>query len=127
MKPSLDSTEILKKLCGSDDQLLDVVMFVIMIDPSRQIPQLGGEDAIIKRTQSFEETSNALMARINYETLARISFYRSRQDEAKDYLARCEKLSEGQRREMYQFILQNFEKVFHVVKRFYAWTGTKVQ
>ena len=98
-----------------------------MLDPSRQIPQLGGEDAIVKRAKSFEETSNSLFARINYETLARISFYRSRRDEAKDYIAKCEKLTEGGRREKYQFILQNFEKVFGVVKQFYETAGSQVQ
>ncbi|GEM_PF-6454433 len=120
---SHNTNDLLKTLCDSDSQLLDAAMFVIMLEPSRQIPQLGGEDTLIKRANSFEENSDSIMARVNYETLARISFYRSRADEAKQYITKCEKLAESGRREKYQYILQNFDRVFSVVKRFYQSVG----
>ncbi len=124
---SHNTNDLLKTLCGSDSKLLDAAMFVIMLEPSRQIPQLGGEDALIKRAKSFEENSDSLMARVNYETLARISFYRSRADESRNYISRCEKLAEGERRGRYLYILENFERVFNVVKQFYDATGTTRQ
>lgn len=119
------SNDLLKTLCGSDSQLLDASMFVIMLEPSRQIPQLGGEEALVKRAKSFEESADQLMARISYETLARICLYRSRPDEAKEYISKCEKLANGKRRERYQFILENFDKVFDVVKQYYSQTGAQ--
>ena len=125
-KKSSDPTDFLKELCNSDDKLLDAVMFMILLEPSRQIPQLGGEEALLKAARAFEEKSNTVGARINYETLAKVSFYRSRPEEAKGFISKCEKIATNERREKYRFILQNFEKVFDVVKRFYDRAGERM-
>jgi len=82
---------LLSELCGGDVKLYNILSYLLLLEPKRQIPQLGGVDDLVVQAEAALKRDNGTRARVYLETAARIGIYAGDEKVAQDMLNRAQK------------------------------------
>lgn len=130
---SNDETVIMKRVdqrlldLVSNDQLwYDAMENFLLAEPRREIPELGEASNFHARARNFESENDLTMARVQYETAAKIEIYHQNKAGTIDSLKKANSLAEGNElhREYHETILSNVDKALRIANEYYSTAPT---
>jgi hypothetical protein len=103
------------------DQIYEAMENFLLGDPENQIPLLGEPGEIIGKGNEAKEKGEDLVARAQYETMAKVAIYKQDKDLAKSSLEYAEQVTDPADRHarMQRTILENLDQVIGIAKDYY--------
>ena len=111
----------LEQLCGGDTDLEDALEHFLLLDPERQIPQLGETNTFIACGNEARAKGEKWEALVNYEIAARIEVPRGNKEKVEKCLILARDVSErGPERARIEKLLEDLDRVISIANQFYA-------
>jgi hypothetical protein len=107
---------------ASNEKVYKALENFLLVDPERQIPQLGGTDGQLAQADAAKSRGELEVARGKYETVAKIEIYKQDKEEARKYINFAEGLTapdDTQHHEVHQTLLSNMDEVMRISSDFY--------
>jgi hypothetical protein len=130
---SNDETVIVKRidqrlmdLVSNDKIWYDAMENFLLAEPRREIPELGEARGYYDRARKFEAENDLVMARVQYETAAKIEMYHQNKENTIESLKKANSLADGneQHREYHETILSNMDKALRIANEYYSTAPT---
>ena len=108
----------LRDFVPRDERLFVALENFLLADPERQVPMLGQTDALVAKGDAATAKGDKLVARISYETAAKIEIYKQNKDSAEKCIRLANALSENNdpHRASYEAMLENMDEVLRISK-----------
>lgn len=128
---SNDETVIVKRvdqrlmdLVSNDQRWYNAMENFLLAEPRREIPELGEASNFRARARNFEAENDLTMARVQYETAAKIEMYHQNKAGTIDSLKKANFLAEEneQHKEYHETILSNVDKALRIANEYYSTT-----
>jgi hypothetical protein len=105
----------------SNPKLREALENFLLLEPEKQIPQLGEAKTFLNEGNAKKATGNRLLARVNYEIAAKIELYKGNKDGVTEclHLARDVTDEGDKHREFHDVILSNLDEVFRISREYY--------
>jgi hypothetical protein len=112
----------LKSLIPNNPKLLEAMEYFLLASPERQLGQLGDLDNVRKTAEQSQQSGNLLMARINYESAAKIALYEENKGAFQDMLSSAQKVTPPEEKygEYHTTLLNNIDTAMQVAKQYYS-------
>ncbi|MDA4129506.1 MAG: hypothetical protein OK457_01935 [Thaumarchaeota archaeon] len=110
----------LKDFVPNDEKMFTALQNFLLADPERQLPMLGGTDALQARGDAAKAKGDKLVARMSYETAAKIEIYKQNKENAEKYIRLAQEVSENtdSHQAAYATMLGNMDEVLQVSKSY---------
>jgi hypothetical protein len=108
----------LKEFVPNDEKMYIAMQNFLLADPERQVPMLGESDALIAKGEAASAKGDKLVARISYETAAKIEIYKQNKENAEKCIRLANELTESNdlHRASYEAMLGNMDEVLRISK-----------
>jgi hypothetical protein len=112
----------LKDFIPNDEKMFVALQNFLLADPERQLAMLGTTDALLAKGDAANVKGEKLVARMNYETAAKIEIYKQNKDTAEKAIRLANEVSEmnDPHRASYEAMLGNMDEVMRVSKLYSA-------
>ena len=112
----------LHELAPNDEMYYAMENFLLG-DPKRQIEELGTEASIMEKGEQARTSGNNLMARVNYETAAKIAIYNQNKQGVINSIKLARGVTEKSDHISFQdTILDNVDEVMRIAREYYSET-----
>jgi hypothetical protein len=114
------TNERLKELVPND-AIYEAMENFLLGDPESQIPQLGSSDVILGKADNATAKGEDLMARAQFETMAKVAIYQQDRELAKKSLELASKVTNPSDRHawMQKTIMDNLDDVMGIARDYY--------
>jgi hypothetical protein len=103
-----------------DDKLYQAMEHFLLLEPERQVNQLGGIDALAEDGAKNKERGNYTMARIAYENAAKIAIYQQNKEAARKYLLLADEVTEkDEDKEIHRRMLDDMDNVLRISREYH--------
>jgi hypothetical protein len=112
----------LQKLIPNNQGLYEAMEFFLLGSPKRQVLQEGGLESLKKTADQERDSGNKIMARINYESAARIAIYEQNKDEVKEFLELADGVTGDDERfsKFHRTLLSDLDETMRVAQQYYS-------
>jgi hypothetical protein len=112
----------LKDFIPNDEKMFAALQNFLLADPERQVAMLGATDSLLAKGDAAKAKGDKLVARMNYETAAKIEIYKQNRDTAEKSIRLANEVSERNdlHRASYETMLGNMNEVMRVSKLYSA-------
>jgi len=112
----------LKEFIPNDEKLFTALQNFLLADPERQLAMLGTTDSLLAKGDAAKASGDKLVARMNYETAAKIEIYKQNKDTAEKSIRLANEVTEPNdpHKASYEAMLGNIDEVLRVSKLYSA-------
>lgn len=101
--------------------LYEAMEFFILASPKRQALQDGSSASLRKQGDEARQAGNNILARINYESAAKLALYEQDRESLKTLLEMADEVTKVERFKNYHHVLlRNLDQVMKIAKDYYA-------
>jgi len=121
-KSETNRDSLLRKLVQNDDSKLYFAMETFLLeDPASQIPVLGEPPTLIGKADQERAKGNSIIARVNYETAAKIAIYNQDREVTRKSLGLAQEVTnkDDKHLEIQSTMLDNLDEVMRVANEYY--------
>jgi hypothetical protein len=117
-----DYTPILRELVPDDPKLYAAMEFFLLASPARQIAQLGDYASLKEKGDQARSSEDRLMARIDYESAAKVALYEQDRQAVEELLTLSEKVTAPGEHfgELHRTLLGEIDKAMRIARDYYA-------
>jgi hypothetical protein len=108
---------------ASNEKVYKALENFLLVDPERQIPQLGGSEGQVAEADQAKTRGDNEVARGKYETAAKIEIYKKDKDSARKDIDLAEKFTAPQdtmHHEIHRTLLSHMDEVMQISSDYYA-------
>jgi hypothetical protein len=108
----------LKDFIPNDEKMFAALQNFLLADPERQVAMLGTTDGLLAKGDAAKAKGDKLVARMNYETAAKIEIYKQNKDSAEKSIRLATEVTaeSDPHRAAYVAMLGNMDEVLRISK-----------
>lgn len=112
----------LMKIVSDDHRFYDAIENFLLADPAREIPELGDPSAFVAKADRFRDEGDNMMARVGYETAAKIEIYNQNKQRAEECITLANEVTDphDKHHEFQRTLLSDMDRVLGVAREYYS-------
>ena len=111
--------EPLEVLCQGDSEMYEALGNFLYIEPERQLPQIGTTEQQVQRASDAMARGDSLVARVDFETAARIEMYKGNMEKVKTFLEKAQELRDARGEGSRLILISNLERAMEIAAQYY--------